>query len=174
MFLRKVGARPCAESQSKYYSPSPSSKFEHSLMNTTTKIQHMSYFKRHFAANKFQNVTNVEFRSLPLIFNSPFDLSYVSSLKQNVIVKRSSKISENCLYFKLFFNWKFCSLSKYDLKKSYLRFFMNTYENFYLCSSANFRFKKFVEILKIGKFWNIRNAEHCSFLGSALQGVKLS
>ena len=122
VFLRKVGARPCAESQSKYYSPSPSSKFEHSLMNTTTKIQHTSYFKRHFAANKFQNVTNVEFRSLPLIFNSPFDLSYVSSLKQNVIVKRSSKISENCLYFKLFFKWKVCSLSKYDLKKSTYEF----------------------------------------------------
>lgn len=122
VFLRKVGARPCAESQSKYYSPSPSSKFEHSLMNTTTKIQHMSYFKRHFAANKFQNVNNGEFRSLPLIFNSPFDLSYVSSLKQNVIVKRSSKISENCLYFKLFFKWKVCSLSKYDLKKSTYEF----------------------------------------------------
>ena len=41
VFLRKVGARPCAESQSKYYSKTPSSKFEHSLMNTKTKNRHL-------------------------------------------------------------------------------------------------------------------------------------
>ena len=35
----------------------------------------------HFTVNKIQNVTNVKFRSLALVFNSKFDHKLFSSLK---------------------------------------------------------------------------------------------